>query len=76
MIVGIRVWLQSRHCEGSILGSNVDDTSEQTRGRKTEPIVRGRGRKDKSHDVVVNIEARASQNGASHGGLSGGVGLD
>ena len=42
-------------------GSNVDETSEQTRGRETEPTARGRGRKDKSHDVVANMEARLAK---------------
>ena len=38
--------------------SNVDDASEQTRGRETEPIAQGRGENDKSRDVVANIEAK------------------
>ena len=38
--------------------SNVDDASEQTHGRETEPIARGMGENDKSRDVVANIEAR------------------
>ena len=29
--------------------SNVEETSEQTRGREIEPTARGKGRKDKSH---------------------------
>ena len=75
MTIGIRARLQSGHCEGSMSGSNVEDASEQTRGREIEPIARGRGRKDKSHDVVVNMEARLAS-GVSHGRHSGGVGLD
>ncbi|RVX15013.1 hypothetical protein CK203_008030 [Vitis vinifera] len=39
-------------------GSNVEETSEQTRGRETEPTARGRGKKDKSRDAVANMEAR------------------
>ncbi|RVW79851.1 hypothetical protein CK203_041387 [Vitis vinifera] len=39
-------------------GSNVEETSEQTRGRETKPTERGRGKKDKSRDVVANMEAR------------------
>ncbi|RVW27812.1 hypothetical protein CK203_102631 [Vitis vinifera] len=39
-------------------GSNVEETSEQTHGRETEPTARGRGRKDKSRDAVANMEAR------------------
>ena len=42
-------------------GSNVDETSEQTHGRETEPTARGRGRKDKSHDVVANMEKRLAK---------------
>ena len=42
-------------------GSNVDETSEQTRGSETEPTVPGRGRKNKSHDVVVNMEAKLAK---------------
>ena len=41
-----------------MLGSNVDETSEQTRGREIEPTARGKSKKDKSHDVLANIEAR------------------
>nr|CAN70814.1 hypothetical protein VITISV_010240 [Vitis vinifera] len=42
-------------------GSNVEKTSEQTRGRETEPTARGRDRKDKSRDVVANMEARLAK---------------
>ena len=42
-------------------GSNVDETSEQTRGSETEPTVPGRGRKDKSHDVIANMEAKLAE---------------
>ena len=42
-------------------GSNVDETSEQTRRRETEPTAWGRGKKDKSHDVVANMEARLAK---------------
>ncbi|KAL6310913.1 hypothetical protein AAG906_028065 [Vitis piasezkii] len=41
-------------------GSNVEETSEQTRGRETEPIAGG-GRKDKSRDAVANMEARLAK---------------
>ena len=46
-----------------MLGSNVEETSEQTRGRETEPTARGRGRgkKDKSHDVIANMETRLAK---------------
>ena len=44
-----------------MLGSNVEETSEQTRGKKTEPTARGRGKKDKSRDVVANMEARIAK---------------
>ncbi|KAL6341830.1 hypothetical protein AAG906_038074 [Vitis piasezkii] len=40
-------------------GSNVEETSEHTRGREAEPIARARrGKKDTSRDVVANMEAR------------------
>ncbi|KAJ9690623.1 hypothetical protein PVL29_013000 [Vitis rotundifolia] len=42
-------------------GSNMDETSEQTRGRETEPTARGRGRKDKSCDAISNMEARLAK---------------
>ena len=42
-------------------GSNVEETSEQTRGRKIEPTRWGRGRKDKSRDALANIEARLAK---------------
>ena len=44
-----------------MLSSNVKETSEQTHGRETEPIARNRGRKDKSCDVVANMEARLAK---------------
>ena len=42
-------------------GSNVDETSEQTHGRETKPAARGRGKKDKSHDALSNMEARLAK---------------
>ena len=38
--------------------SNVEETSEQTRGREMEHTARGRGRKNKSRDALANMEAR------------------
>ena len=61
MIVGIRAWLRSGHSEGNMSGSNVDETSEQTHGRETKPAARGRGKKDKSHDALSNMEARLAK---------------
>ena len=61
MIVGIRVRLRSGHSKGSMSGSNVDETSEQTHGRETEPATWGKGKKDKSRDIVTNIEARLAK---------------
>ena len=61
MIVGIRAWLQSGHYEGSMSGSNIEDASKKICGRETEPTVRGRGRKDKSHDTVANMDARLAK---------------
>ena len=42
-------------------GSNMDETSEQTCGRETEPAIPGRGRKDKSRDVLANMEAKLAK---------------
>ena len=42
-------------------GSNVEETSEQTRGREIEPTARGRGKKDKSRDSIANMEARLAK---------------
>ncbi|RVW23067.1 hypothetical protein CK203_102456 [Vitis vinifera] len=42
-------------------GSNVAKISEQTRRRETEPTARGRGRKDKSHNAIANMEARLAK---------------
>ena len=61
MTVGIRVRLRSGHSKGSMSGCNVDETSEQTHGRETEPTARGRGRKDKSCDAVANMEVRLAK---------------
>ena len=63
MTSGIRAWFRSEHSKGSMSGSNVDDTSEQTRGREIEPTAwgRDRGKKDTSHDVVANMEARLAK---------------
>ena len=61
MTVSIRVRLRSGHSKGSMSGSNVDETSEQTHGRETEPTARGRGRKDKSCDAVANMEVRLAK---------------
>ena len=42
-------------------GSNMDETSEQTPRREIEPIAQGKARKDKSRDVVANMEARLAK---------------
>ena len=42
-------------------GSNVKETSEQTRGKEIEPTTQGRGRKDKSRDAIANMEARLAK---------------
>ncbi|RVW63219.1 putative mitochondrial protein [Vitis vinifera] len=42
-------------------GSNVEKTSEQTRGREIEPTARSRDKKDKSRDAVANMEARLAK---------------
>ena len=43
------------------MGSNVEETSEQTRGREIEPTTRGRGGKNKSCDAIANMEARLAK---------------
>ena len=42
-------------------GSNVEETSEQTRGREMEHTARGKGKKDKSHDTLANMKARLAK---------------
>ena len=61
MTSGIKARLRSRHSKGSMSGSNLDETSEKTHGREIKPDARGRGKKDKSHDVVGNMEARLAK---------------
>ena len=61
MTSGIRARLRSGHSKGSMSGSNVEETSEQTHGRETEPAAWGMGKKDKSCDVVANMEARLAK---------------
>ena len=56
--VGIRAQLQNKHCEESMSGSNIEDVSEQTRGREIESTAWGKGKKDKSRDTFVNMKAR------------------
>ena len=47
--------------EAGITGSNIEEISEQTRGRETKLIARGRGKKDKSCDAFANMEARLAK---------------
>ena len=58
---GIRARPQSGHSKGSMSGSNVEKTSEQTQGSEIEPTARGRGQKDKSRDAIANMEARLAK---------------
>ena len=58
MTSGIRARLRGGHTKGSMSGSNMEETSEQTRGREIEPTARSRDKKDKSRDAVANMEAR------------------
>ena len=44
-----------------MLGSNIEDTSQQTHGREMEPTALGMGKKDKSHDAIANKEARLTK---------------
>ena len=61
MTSGTRAWLRNKHSKESILGSNVEETSEQTRRGEIKPTARGRGRKDKSRDAIANMEARLAK---------------
>ena len=61
MTSGIKARLRSEHGKGSMSGSNIEETSEQTRGREIEPTSRGRDKKDKSRDVIANMEARLAK---------------
>ena len=65
---GLSPWqLISKHgCEADIVkeacrGPMIEDASEQTRGRETEPTARDKGRKDKSCDTIANMEARLAK---------------
>ncbi|KAL6344202.1 hypothetical protein AAG906_035427 [Vitis piasezkii] len=42
-------------------GFNMEETSEQTRGKETEPTAWDRDRKDKSRDAIANVEARLAK---------------
>ena len=43
------------------MGSNVKNASEQTHGKEIELTARVRGGKDKSCDVIANMEARLAK---------------
>ena len=73
---GIRAWLRSRHSKGSMSDSNMEKTSEQTCGRETKPTARGKGKKDKSRDVVANMEARLAKVELAMADTRGRGGLD
>ena len=67
MTIGIKVQLRSGYSKGSMSGSNIEEISEQTRGRETKPIARGRGRKDKSRDSLTSMEARLAMTNTREG---------
>ena len=67
MTIGIKVQLRSGYSKGSMSGSNVEETSEQTRGREVEHTARGRGRKDKSRDSLTSMEARLAMTNTREG---------
>ena len=75
MTSGIRARLRGGHNKGSMSGFNVEETSEQTYGRETEPTARGKGRKDKSHDTLANMEARLAKVGLAMADTREGVDL-
>ena len=58
MTVGIKVRLRSGHSKGNMSGFNMEETSEQTRGKETKPTAWDRDRNDKSRDAIANVEAR------------------
>ena len=76
MTSGIKAQLRGGHTKGSMSGSNVEETSEQTRGRETELTARGRGKKDKSRDAVANMEARLAKVELAMADTRGRGGLD
>ena len=61
MTSGVRAWLRSEHSKESMSGSNVEEISKQTHGKEIEPTMQGKGRKDKSRDVIANMEARLAK---------------
>ena len=61
MTNGIRARLRNGYRKGNTSGSNLEETSKQTRGKETESAARGRDRKDKSHDAIANMEARLAK---------------
>ena len=61
MTSDIKARLRSEHSKGSMSGSNVEETSEQTHGRESEPTARGKDKKDKSRDTIANMEARLAK---------------
>ena len=53
--LGCKVWM----ClEEAMTGSHVEDVSEQVRGKDIDPPAWGKGKKEKSCDIVANMEAR------------------
>ena len=65
MTSGIRALLRSGDSEESMSGSNVEETSKQTYGKEIEPTTQGRGRKDKSRDVIATAAARDESSSTS-----------
>ena len=61
MTSGIRAQLRNGYRKGNTSGSNVEETSEQTRGKETESAAWGKDRKDKSRDAIANMEARLAK---------------
>ena len=56
MTIGIRARLRSGHSKKSMLGSNVEETSEQTHGRKIKPTAQGRDMEKGMKDVREGMQ--------------------
>ena len=56
--LGCYVWV----ClEEVMVGFHVEDVSEQFRGRDLDPLAKGQGRKDKSHDAITSLDGQVSK---------------
>ena len=42
-------------------GSHVEEVVEQVQGRDLDPLSKGRGKKDKSHDPLTSLDGRVTR---------------